>query len=283
MSTIPAILDIWDFSNPEKSEQIFRDWIAKVPDSDSYQLELKTQVARTFSLRGKFDEAHAILDGIEPQKSVSPSVEVRYCLERGRTFNSANRQSEALPLFNQAWQIATEAKLDYLAVDAAHMLAIAEPDYEKQVEWNKRGLDYIEQSNQEDAKKWYGAIYNNLGWTYHDMGDYDNALAIFEKSLAWRESQGNLKTTRIAKYTLARTLRSLERFEEALAMQETLLADYQSTGDEDGFVSEEIGENLLALNRAEEAKTHFQEAYRLLKAISWVEKDRLERIRQLSK
>ena len=66
-------------------------------------------------------------------------------------------------------------------------------------------------------------------------------------------------------------------------MQETLLADYQSTGDEDGFVSEEIGENLLALNRAEEAKAHFQNAYRLLKAISWVEKDRLKRIRHLSK
>ena len=197
MSTIPAILDIWDFSNPEKSEQIFRGWIAKVPDSDSYQLELKTQVARTFSLRGKFDEAHAILDGIEPQKSVSPSGEVRYCLERGRTFNSANRQSEALPLFNQAWQIATEAKLDYLAVDAAHMLAIAEPDYEKQVEWNKRGLDYIEQSTQEDAKKWYGAIYNNLGWTYHDMGDYDNALAIFEKSL-WHGVNRRVMSGRLA-------------------------------------------------------------------------------------
>ena len=283
MSDIPVILELWDFRDIAKSETTFREWMGKVPETEPYHLELKTQLARTMGLRSRFDEAHAILDEVEPEIKQSTAVEVRYLLERGRSFNSSNRQAEALPLFEQAWAIAKEAKLDYLAVDAAHMMGIAEPDYATQIEWDKLGLQYIEQSKQEDTKKWYRALYNNMGWSYHDAGDYENALASFEKGVAWCEAHADLTSTRIAKYTVARTLRSLERYEQAITKLKALFADYESTGDEEsGFTSEEMGECLLALNRADEAKPHFAKAYRLLKDISWVEEDRLARIQQLS-
>lgn len=282
MSKIPAILDLWDFKDISEAETVFREWMAKVPDTEPYHYELKTQLARTFSLRSQFDEAHHILDEMKVHKKLTPAVNIRYCLERGRTYNSANQQSDAIPLFEEAWKIAVENKLDYLAVDAAHMMAIAVPEQERQIEWHTKSMDYAEESAQAEAKQWFGAIYNNLGWTYHDMGDYEQALTIFEKSVKWREEQGDIATFRIAKYTYARTLRSLERYDEALTMQEALLADYYSTDDEDGFVSEEIGECLLALNREAEAKHHFKEAYHLLKSISWVGEERLERIKQLA-
>jgi hypothetical protein len=85
-------------------------------------LEILTQVARTYSLRKRFDEAHQLLDEIEPQlASAGPRVRVRYLLERGRTFNSSGNREKARELFVAAWEVARPSGLEGLAVDAAHM------------------------------------------------------------------------------------------------------------------------------------------------------------------
>ena len=282
MTDYPTIRDLWDFSDIPKSETTFREWLAKTSENIPYHLELKTQLARTFSLRNQFDKVHAILDTVEPHIAVAPIVEVRYLLERGRSYNSAQQPETAIPLFERAWNIGRDAKLDGLAVDAAHMLAIALSDTTAQIAWHQKSLDLIESSEQEDAKRWAGSVYNNLGWTYHDEGEYEKALDIFQKALKWREQRGNASSIRIAKYTVARTLRSLERYEAALEMQQALRIEFEAAGEDDGFVYEEIGECLLALNRPDDAKSYFAKAYALLKDISWVEQTRLERIKLLA-
>jgi tetratricopeptide (TPR) repeat protein len=79
-------------------------------------------------------------------------------------------------------------------------------------------------------------------------------------------------------------LRALGRIEEALAMQQALFAEYQQSLEEDGYVSEELGECLLALGRPAEARPHFQYAYALLSQDLWLpesEPDRLARLQQL--
>ena len=284
MTNLPEIREVWNFSDLDATEQAFRELAeqAELAGDNSFKLEAITQLARTFSLRSRFDEAHELLDSIEDEITITPVVEVRYLLERGRTFNSANQQAQALPLFHRAWEISKQHQLDDLTVDAAHMVGIAEPDPETQIEWTEKALAYAEQSTQAHVDKWLGALYNNLGWSYQDNGEYEKALDIFQKSVIWREEKGVSKPLRIAKWTVARALRSLGRYDEALSQQLDLLEDYQSTGDEDGFVYEEIGENLLALNRENEAKPYFADAYRLLQTISWVDKNRLERIQSLS-
>ena len=89
------------------------------------RLELLTQIARTFSLRGQFDEAHKQLSEVERQlSSASPPARIRYLLERGRTFNSAGEKEKARDLFTEAWELAQAVHKEGLAVDAAHMLAI---------------------------------------------------------------------------------------------------------------------------------------------------------------
>jgi tetratricopeptide (TPR) repeat protein len=87
-------------------------------------------------------------------------------------------------------------------------------------------------------------------------------LEFFEKAEVWQRSKGRIRETRIATWCVARTLRSLGRVEEALSRQMRLKE--RSADEEDGYVFEEIGECMLALNRLEEARAYFAKAYGLL-------------------
>jgi len=68
-------------------------------------------------------------------------------------------------------------------------------------------------------------------------------------------------------------------------MQRALLEEWRADGGEAGYVSEELGECLLALGRADEARPHFAEAYRLLSAdhsFADADAERLARMRALA-
>ena len=98
----------WEYSDPAASEARFRAALAAAEDDE--RLELLTQIARTFSLRGQFDAAHATLDEVEQQlggAGVRPQL--RYLLERGRTFNSSGAPEQARALFITAWERAQAA------------------------------------------------------------------------------------------------------------------------------------------------------------------------------
>lgn len=68
-------------------------------------------------------------------------------------------------------------------------------------------------------------------------------------------------------------------------MQELLLHEIEHDNmPSDGYVHEEIGENLLALGQKGNAAPHFKEAYTLLAADQWLpeaEPERIERLRLL--
>jgi tetratricopeptide (TPR) repeat protein len=141
-----------------------------------------------------------------------------------------------------------------------------------------------EASSSPRAKKWLGSLYNNMGWSYHDRGDYAKALETFKKGWDWRAARGQAKETLVAKWCVARTLRSLGRFDEALAMQRELLAEYEEAGGQDGFVYEELGECLLAKGLRAEARPWFAKAYATLSDDTWFatnEKERLARLAEL--
>jgi tetratricopeptide (TPR) repeat protein len=123
-----------------------------------------------------------------------------------------------------------------------------------------------------------------MGWTYHGTGDYDQALSMFEQSRAAWQSDGELELVPIARWSVARTLRSLGRVDEALTMQVALKEEFDAAGHSDGYVSEEIGECLLLLGRDEEATPYFKRAWSVLSENIWLaasEPDRLVRLRTL--
>jgi len=270
---------LWNFDDPTASEQRFRVALASATDTNT-ALEIQTQIARALGLQRKFDDAHKTLDGVEHARPVTPLVEVRYLLERGRVFNSSGAPDKARPLFLEAWETAREARLDGLAVDAAHMIAIVEPPTNA-LAWNEKAIAFAEQSSDPKAKNWLGSLYNNLGWTYYDKHEFARALDCFERDLKWFAARNRDKEARIARYSIGKTYRAMGRFEEALKVQQELV----TTMPDDGHVHEEIAECFLALGRADDAKPSFARAFELLSKDPWLvanEPQRLERLKRLA-
>jgi tetratricopeptide (TPR) repeat protein len=137
---------------------------------------------------------------------------------------------------------------EYYAIDAAHMLAIAAPAAE-QLDWNLKALAMAQAASDARARGWDASLQNNIGWTYHDRGDYAAALDHWRKALAAREAAGDPRRIRVAKWTVARGLRSAGRLDQAQAMQQALAAELERAGAPDGYVYEELA--LLALARGD--------------------------------
>jgi tetratricopeptide (TPR) repeat protein len=282
---MPAFDALWDYDHPDVTEQRFRELLpaAEQGDDRSEYAQLLTQIARTQGLQGKFTEAHATLDAVEPMLDAAmPAAAIRYLLERGRVYNSGGSAEQSVPYFQEAWELGRAAGEDDLAVDAAHMLGIVTPGSAAQLEWNLVALQLAEQSPK--ARRWLGSLYNNIGWTYADMGRYDQAQELFQRAIAVREEQGKPGPVRIARWCAAKMLRLLKRTPEALAVQQELEAQVRELPGEGGFVYEELGECLLELGRPEEARPHFARAYELLSGMKWLaqgEPQRLERLKAL--
>ena len=284
MAGLPDFRKLWDFRKPAETEERFRKILPEVEASGdlNYKLELQTQIARTFGLRQNFDAAHALLDEVESElTSETQLARLRFLLERGRAYNSGGNPDEARRFFQQAWDLGREIEAHALAVDAAHMMAIL-PPVESQAEWNRHAMEYAEKSGDPDAMKWLGTLYNNMGWTAHEAGDYERAYELHDKCWEWHRARKTGYGERIAKWSVAKQLRFLEREDEAMPMHAELLAEYaaEEPGGE-GFVHEEMAEILLVQGSEEAAKEHFAKAHEHLKDINWIEAERLARMKEL--
>jgi tetratricopeptide (TPR) repeat protein len=245
-----------------------------------------TQIARTEGLQRKFDDAHQTLDRALALLSADlQRAQVRYLLERGRVFNSSRHPEQARPLFLDAWELALAAREDFHAIDAAHMLGIVEPPGE-QLAWDRKALALTGRTSDARAKKWLGSLYNNIGWAYHDAGDYTQALEMFQKALSVREEEGKVSEIRAARWCIARAQRSLGQIDTALAAQRELLQEFEQSGETSGYVHEELGECLLALGQSSDAQGYFALAYAELSKNPWLaenEPARLHRLKALGK
>lgn len=282
---------LWNFSDPKASEERFRARLAEEEKENSPladRMEIMTQIARAEGLQQKFDEAHKTLDTVEASLPSlgSTLLETRYHLERGRAFNSSGNKEKAKEEFLKALESGKKGAHDYYAIDAIHMMGIAD-EPAKQLEWTERGIAMAEASTEDRAKLWLGTFYNNSGWTYFGMGEYQKALDLFIKNEKFAESRNNLNDVQIAKWSQAKMYRFLKQLDTALSIQRTLEKAMQDKSmEEDGYVYEEIAECLLAEGKANAAKPYFKRAYHLLSKDIWLQKDekaRLERMEELGK
>ncbi len=275
-SPLPDFAKLWDYQQPAVSERRFRDVLpgAAEPGDVSYRLQLLTQIARAQGLQGKFVEAQATLDGVESQLGDDPLPRVRYLLERGRVFNSSGQPREALPLFHLAYEAASEAGLTRLAIDAIHMLAIAEPEPADQLKWNLEGLRLVEANPGHHG--WLPALYNNIAETYLLLKENEPALEYFRKLEA-------IEPSIYVRKDIAKVLRLLGRGEEGLSIIRQVERELSSEGKENGYVLEELAEALSAAGRTDEARPRFARAYELLKDDSYMKQhpEQLRRLQQL--
>ncbi len=279
---MPDLDDLWDFHDPSASEGRFAARVTAAA-TEAERVEACTQLARAQGLQRRFEDAHRTLDEVERALSnASPRVRVRYLLERGRILNSSGTPDRALPVFVEAYECAAQAGDDALAVDAAHMIAIAVPEANAKLTWNRHALAVAEASTDPRARRWRASLRNNIGWALFDVGRYAEALEEFRRAVDLRAEQGDPREHRIARWAVARTQRAMGDLEEALAQQRELLREGTSEGREDPFVLEELGECLHALGRADAARPHFQRAYELLSRDEWFAANEPARLARLA-
>lgn len=278
---------LWDFEVPAASEERFRAALEGARETGSdLECEILTQLARTQGLQRRFDDARRTLEQAEAAADAArPRDRIRLQLETGRVDNTSRSGDRGRASFVDAWETARAAGEDGLAVDAAHMLGIVE-EPELARTWNERAMELARSSDDPTARRWVASLANNMGWAAHDAGSHGEALALFELALEERRARGEATQIRIARWSVARCLRSLGRTEEALAIQQALLAELEAAGAQDGYVPEEIAECLLALDRPDEARPFFAQAHAQLStdaSLSESEPDRLARLASLGR
>ena len=260
------VTPLWDFSQPELSEQRFRAALQTASGDDA--LILQTQIARSYGLRKDFATARAVLRDIEPQiAQAGPEARVRYFLELGRTYASATHAPEqmtqqdrdlARAAYRRALDEARAARLDNLAIDAIHMFAFIDTAPAEQLEWGRQALAVVEQSTQPAAKRWEASIRNNIGYALHQLGRYEEALQQFRLALELRERGTDADATRAARWMIAWTLRAMGKAEEALQIQLRLEREADAAGRPDRYVFEELEALYQAAGDTERAQFYRQ-------------------------
>lgn len=282
---LPSIDQLWDYSNPAETRlkfvALFEDQQEHAPLD--YLLEIQTQIARTHSKRAEFERAHEILDVVEQQLNNStPIAQVRYLLERGRTYNSSGQKKKAYNLFVQAYEFGKKIQQFRYSVDAAHMVAIASETLEEKLKWNEHGLKEAQKSDDLNVLGWVGAFHNNMGWDLFAAKRYEEALTHFEKSREFYSKHGYNRHFQIAKWSIAKTYRFQGKIDAAFEIQSGLLLEQQGL-DPSGYTYEELGELYLVRGKTKSSKVYFKKAYAILSQDVWLRKNEAERLARMEK
>lgn len=264
--------DYWNFGDPAASRTRFEELLDEGQDPELAN-EIRCQIGRTYGLEGNYDQAHLLLDSLTISEDSASRSWACWNLEKGRTLNSSGRREEARPFFDKA----AESIWPDHRIDALHMIAIVSSG-EEALHWNQIALKEAEAAQMPQARRWVGSLSNNLGWSLHDLNRFDEALEVFKTAETYFAEKGG-QQHHLAKWAVARCLRSLNRHEEALSILTNL------DGASDGYVPEEMGENFLALGEPDKARKHFKFAYDLHSQDDWVvkiEAEKLERLKTMA-
>ena len=185
---------LWDFEHPEISEKRFRAAMTEELYDADERAELKTQLGRAIGLQGRLEEADAVLDSIDGEE---PTVAVRVLLERGRVLNSSGHAEMAVPLLEQAAELADHLGEEFLAVDALHMLAVTDTAHAET--WTRSAVEYASTVHDDRTKRWLVALHSNLGWTLHDAGRCTEAMVEFQLAEQWAGRVGTPRQQELAR------------------------------------------------------------------------------------
>lgn len=205
-----ALDELWVFDDPALSEARFRVELEQAgPWDDADRAELTTQLARAIGLQARFDEAAALLIGLEEP---APVVGVRVLLESGRLMNSSGHPDTAVGLLRQAATIAGRSGLLFLRLDALHMLAIADPT--RAEDWTAQAADLAEASPDPRIRRWLVSLHSNLGWYRLEASDPSAALESFTEASRWADLVGTDEQRTWAAEAIAECTAALESAQE---------------------------------------------------------------------
>jgi hypothetical protein len=187
MITQELLDELWNFGDPAGSERRFAAEAASATHTDAERAELRTQQARALGLQERFAAGQALLDSLG-QAADDAAVGTRVRLETGRLRSSAGNAAAAVAEFEAAAALAESGGLLFLQVDALHMLAIA--DGARSREWAVQAIELALTAPDDRTRRWLVSLNNNLGCSYSDDGDLDQAMVAFLQAQQWAEQVG---------------------------------------------------------------------------------------------
>lgn len=198
------------------------------PDRSIYP-QILSQIALSQGMQRKFSEAHATLDKAEAALTRDCEIaKVRICLDRGKVFQQSEHVSNARDCFVQSYNLSTKYGFDSYAIDAAHMIAIISEDSVDKIRWNELAIELANRTDNLQARRWLGSLYNNLGRNYLEASRFEEALDAFTRTLSYRQDEGLIINIRIANWAIACALRGLGRYDEALEILLSLFDEYEA-------------------------------------------------------
>ncbi|OFZ19410.1 MAG: hypothetical protein A2X94_13800 [Bdellovibrionales bacterium GWB1_55_8] len=277
-----------DLDHPEEAEIRLRQLLEESSGGGSLdaQAGILAQLARVQGALGKFSEARGTLQKLdELAREESQTAKILALIETGRLFVLEKTPSQARPLFMEAWNLAGQSGDVSCAIDAAQMLAAIEPQ-KLQKDWTLKALRLAENSPEPIAKNWLGEIYTTLGWSEFNARQFESALEWFKKALARIQPESSPRRAIIAQWAVGKTLRALNRFDEAFEIQSHLVEELSRLSLKNGYVYEELAECLQSLKKTAEAQPYFDIAYHELAKDEWLSDNnpaRLKRLKDLGK
>lgn len=179
----------------------------------SVEVEALAQVARMYAIQDDYDQGRRWL---EKSKSLAspddPEGWSRYLGVRGRfEWQDEKDNDKAKATFVEMYEYCGEHELFSRQLDAAHMVAIVAPPAE-QVEWALNAIHAAENAGQ---KGWLAVLWNNLGWTYEEQGEYEKMLDALVKARKYHHEVGNDHSKLVADFGVGRAYWRNGRLSEA--------------------------------------------------------------------
>lgn len=236
-------------------------------------------LARTYSMLKRLDEGQPFLDqAASLSREDQPIAHARFLWTTARYSNDRGDTATALTQYQHMHDYCLKQERFQDAIDATHMLALLDPDREKQIEWALAGIDAAERGGFESM---LAILWNNLGWTYDELKRHDDALHALQQARIFHYKHSNRLSQLIADYAVGYALRMAGKPKEAQTAQNECLQGlrwFLAESPEDnaravwlGQCLKELGELALAAGDRFKALAHFQEALPLLERgpIEW--------------
>jgi tetratricopeptide (TPR) repeat protein len=234
--------------------------------------EANAMAARTYLIKGQKDEGYIYLTrAVATADTSMPLGWSRYLGVRGR-FERWNKDLvKATMTFREMYRYCVAHELHERAIDAAHMVAIT-GTYDEQVEWAHRAITEAETHG---ITSWLGPLWNNLGATYEELGEFDKSIEAYINAREEHYKYGDEINKLIADWAVGHAYRLAGEYEEAEKWLKPLPEWCERIGEVEflGWSFNELGEIELARKNYLPAANCFREAVRNLKAAGMNEWD----------
>ncbi len=106
---------------------------------------------------------------------------VKLCA-RGMSLEGEGKNEEALQLFQQAWNEATN---DFEKFTSAHYVARHQKDIVTKLKWDETALNFALKIKDENMQQNYPSLYLNMAKCYEDLKDFDNAKKNYQLAFSF--------------------------------------------------------------------------------------------------